>query len=86
MFRSDTHVTLDRPVPPAIIRTDDETEAIDVRKGFFVTKTQVLASLAVSMGSLIVGYSSAWSSPAIASMMEPGSGIEVSFNERKKKH
>ena len=46
-----------------------------------MTKTQVLASLAVSMGSLIVGYSSAWSSPAIASMMEPGSGIEVSFNE-----
>ena len=82
MFRSDTHVTLDRPaVPPAIIRTDDETQAIDVGKGFFVTKTQVLASLAVSMGSLIVGYSSAWSSPAITFMMEPGSGIEVSFNE-----
>ncbi len=36
-----------------------------------------MASLAVSLGSMIVGFSSAWSSPAIASLMEPGSGLEV---------
>ena len=43
-------------------------------------KTQIMASLAVSTGSMMVGFCSAWSSPAIASMQEPGSGIEVSFS------
>ena len=42
-----------------------------------ITKTQILASVAVSLGSMIVGYSSAWSSPAIADLMEAGSHIEV---------
>lgn len=65
MFRSDTHID----------RYDaeygqDGTPAI-------ITKTQILAAVAVSMGSMIVGYSSAWSSPAIADLMGDGSPIEV---------
>ena len=40
-----------------------------------LTKSQILAALGVSLGSMIVGFSSAWSSPAIASLMEPGSRI-----------
>eukprot|EP00094_Tigriopus_californicus_P006177 TCALIF_05947-PA protein Name:"Similar to Tret1 Facilitated trehalose transporter Tret1 (Culex quinquefasciatus)" AED:0.06 eAED:0.06 QI:0/0.66/0.5/0.75/0.66/0.75/4/97/504 len=69
MFRSDTHITLTQPGP-------------EPPKGAScMTRTQLLASLAVSLGSMIVGYSSAWSSPAIASLMEPGSGIQVTQNE-----
>ena len=65
MFRSDTHI--DR----------DETVYNQAGTPAIVTKTQILASVAVSLGSMIVGYSSAWSSPAIADLMEPGSHIEV---------
>ena len=64
MFSSDTHIDLYRL----------EGAAQDAS----LTKTQLLAAMAVSTGSMIVGYSSAWSSPAIASLMEPGSHIEVS--------
>ena len=65
MFRSDTHI--DRY----------DTEYGKVATPAIITRTQILASVAVSMGSMIVGYSSAWSSPAIADLMEPGSHIEV---------
>ena len=65
MFRSDTHI--DRY----------ETEYNPAGTPAIVTKTQILASVAVSLGSMIVGYSSAWSSPAIADLMEPGNHIEV---------
>ena len=65
MFSSDTHIDLYRL----------EGAAQDAS----LTKTQLLAAMAVSTGSMIVGYSSAWSSPAIASLMEPGSHIEVSL-------
>ena len=64
MFHSDTHIDLHQPGPPL------ETPPV-------ITKTQVLAALAVSMGSMIVGFCSAWSSPAIASLMEPGSKLEI---------
>ena len=64
MFTSDTHIDLYRL----------EGKANEAS----LTKTQVLAALAVSTGSMIVGYSSAWSSPAIASMEKQGSRIEVS--------
>ncbi len=66
MFHSDTHVDLALAAPPKAPAS-------------VVTRTQILAALAVSLGSMIVGYSSAWSSPAIASLMEPGSGLEVLF-------
>ena len=69
MFQSDTHINLHQPG----IRGRDETPKI--------TKTSVMASLAVSMGSMIVGFCSAWSSPAIASLMDPASRIEVSVNQ-----
>lgn len=65
MFSSDTHIDLYRL----------EGAGQDAS----LTKTQLLAAMAVSTGSMIVGYSSAWSSPAIASLMEPGSHIEVSM-------
>jgi len=75
MFQSDTHLNLappvdsrGRPLPPS------QTQEAG---GSFVTRTQILTALAVSLGSMIVGYSSAWSSPAIADMMEAGSGLEV---------
>ncbi len=64
MFHSDTHVDLCLQAPPKPPTS-------------VVTRTQITAALAVSLGSMIVGYSSAWSSPAIASLMEPGSGLEV---------
>ena len=64
MFTSDTHIDLYRL----------EGKASEAS----LTKTQVLAALAVSTGSMIVGYSSAWSSPAIASLEKQGSRIEVS--------
>ena len=63
MFHSDTHIDLNQPGPK-----DNRPK---------ITKNAVLASLAVSLGSMIVGFCSAWSSPAIASLMEQGSGIEV---------
>ena len=63
MFRSDTHSDIFR------------SENVEKSK---VTRTQILASLAVSLGSMIVGFFSAWSSPAIASLMEPKSHIVVS--------
>ena len=66
LFHSDTHINLQLPGAQS-----------EVKQTTFLTRTQVLASLAVSFGSMIVGYSSAWSSPAIASLMEPGSGIQV---------
>ena len=45
------------------------------------TANQVLSALAVSLGSLLVGYSSAWSSPAIASLQEEDSGVAVTDTE-----
>ena len=69
MFRSDTHI--DRY----------ETEYSPTGSPAIITKTQILASVAVSLGSMIVGYSSAWSSPAIADLMKPGSHIEVRYLE-----
>ena len=68
LLRSDTHLDL------FASQHDLETSTPGV-----VTKTQILAALAVSMGSMIVGYSSAWSSPAIADLMGPGSHIEVLY-------
>ena len=68
MFRSDTHI--DRY----------ESEYNPTASPAIITKTQIFASVAVSLGSMIVGYSSAWSSPAIASLMEQGSHIEVYLN------
>ena len=65
MFRSDTHID----------RYDTEYQHADTPA--IITRTQILASVAVSIGSMIVGYSSAWSSPAIADLMGPGSHIEV---------
>jgi hypothetical protein len=44
-----------------------------------VTKNQILVPFAVSLGSMIFGYSSAWSSPAIVYLMGPGSHIEGLF-------
>lgn len=41
-----------------------------------VIKLQVLAAVAVSMGSMIVGFSSAYTSPALASM-EDSKDIEI---------
>ena len=67
MFHSDTHIDLHQPEPLHDVQTSK------------VTRTQVLASLAVSTGSMIVGFCSAWSSPAIASLQEPGSRLEVRF-------
>lgn len=69
MFRSDTHI--DRY----------EAEYSPAGSPAIITKTQILASVAVSLGSMIVGYSSAWSSPAIADLMKPGSHIEVRYLE-----
>ena len=69
MFTSDTHIDLNRPTGGLV-------------QDVVLTKTQMLAALAVSTGSMIVGYSSAWSSPAIASLMEPGSHIEVLMKSR----
>ena len=39
------------------------------------------AAIAVSLGSLVVGFTSAWSSPAIASLQAPASSISVSDAE-----
>jgi facilitated trehalose transporter len=66
MFHSDTHIDLHQPGPSP-----------DGSISYKVTKSQVMAALAVSMGSMIVGFCSAWSSPAIASLMEDGSKLEV---------
>ena len=66
LLRSDTHIDL--------FETEERKETSTKVN---VTKTQILSSLAVSMGSMIVGYSSAWSSPAIADLMEPESYLQV---------
>ena len=68
LLRSDTHIDL--------FDTEDGKETTTKIN---ITKTQILSSLAVSMGSMIVGYSSAWSSPAIADLMKPGSYLEVGY-------
>lgn len=68
LLRSDTHFDL--------FDTEDGKETTTKIN---ITKTQILSSLAVSMGSMIVGYSSAWSSPAIADLMKPGSYLEVRY-------
>ena len=68
LLRSDTHIDL--------FDTEDGKETTTKIN---ITKTQILSSLAVSMGSMIVGYSSAWSSPAIADLMKPGSYLEVRY-------
>ena len=39
------------------------------------------AALAVSLGSLVVGFTSAWSSPAIASLQAPASPITITDTE-----
>ena len=66
LLRSDTHIDL-----------FDKEDGKETVTKVNITKTQILSSLAVSMGSMIVGYSSAWSSPAIADLMKPGSYLEV---------
>jgi len=77
MFHSDTHLNLAPPVGPG-------GKALPpMQPSSCITRTQILAALAVSLGSMIVGYSSAWSSPAIASMMEPGSGLELTEQVQK---
>ncbi|KAG8228525.1 hypothetical protein J437_LFUL008982 [Ladona fulva] len=45
------------------------------------TWTQVLAALSVSLGSMIIGFSSAYTSPALASMTEKGSTLQVTEQE-----
>ena len=69
MFQSDTHIDIYRP------RTSENGVEVETP----VTKTQILAALAVSMGSMIVGFCSAWSSPAIASLQEDTSRFTVCF-------
>ena len=71
MFQSDTHIDLHQP----------EILQDEAGKAQKITRTQILAALAVSMGSMIVGFSSAWSSPAIASLTQPESSLEVTSNE-----
>ena len=66
LLRSDTHIDL--------FDTEDTKETATKVN---ITRTQMLSSFAVSMGSMIVGYTSAWSSPAIADLMEPGGYLEV---------
>ena len=67
MFQSDTHIDIYRP------RTSENGVEVETP----VTKTQILAALAVSMGSMIVGFCSAWSSPAIDSLQRDTSRFEV---------
>ena len=69
MFHSDTHVDLNQPGPSLN------------KDGPKITKNSVLAALAVSLGSMIVGFCSAWSSPAIDSLMNKGSKLEVCMYE-----
>ena len=69
MFQSDTHIDIYRP------RTSENGVEVETP----VTKTQILAALAVSMGSMIVGFCSAWSSPAIASLQEDTSRFTVCY-------
>ena len=69
MFHSDTHIDLQQPGPTLS------------KNGPKITKNAVLASLAVSLGSMIVGFSSAWSSPAIASLQDNESKFEVCILE-----
>ena len=73
MFQSDTHIDIYRP------RTIEDGVEVETP----VTKTQILAALAVSMGSMIVGFCSAWSSPAIASLQEDTSHLKVSCTLKK---
>ena len=73
MFQSDTHIDIYRP------RTSENGVEVETP----VTKTQILAALAVSMGSMIVGFCSAWSSPAIASLQEDTSRFTVCFTLKK---
>ena len=73
MFQSDTHIDIYRP------RTVEDGVEVETP----VTKTQILAALAVSMGSMIVGFCSAWSSPAIASLQEDTSRFTVCFTLKK---
>ena len=51
-----------------------------VPKDYF-TCSQIRAAIAVSLGSLVVGFTSAWSSPAIASLQAEGSSIPISDTE-----
>ena len=71
MFRSDTHIDLHQPGPG------------NAKNGPKINKNAILASLAVSLGSMIVGFCSAWSSPAIASLQDNESKFEVKFNSKK---
>ena len=47
----------------------------------YFTWTQIKAAISVSLGSLVVGFTSAWSSPAIASLQSEGSAIPISDTE-----
>lgn len=48
---------------------------------FFFFAIQILASLTVSLCSMVVGFASAYTSPALPSMNSPGSVLTVSEEE-----
>jgi hypothetical protein len=42
---------------------------------------QVMAALSVSLGSMVVGFASAYTSPALVSMAEPNSTVQPDLQE-----
>nr|WEY18729.1 trehalose transporter 1 [Bactericera cockerelli] len=61
-----------------VIRIKDRKKAVVYKRAI---KNQVLASLTVSLGSMIVGFASAYTSPALPSMNQIGSRVSPTEEE-----
>ncbi|KAK7603527.1 hypothetical protein V9T40_003526 [Parthenolecanium corni] len=70
LMRADTHKHIN------VIKEEDEDQ-----KEYKCNASQVLASLTISLGSCAVGFSTAYTAPALPSMNSIDSGIHVSESE-----
>ena len=90
-MRADTHVSFSIPAEePKAKCTNSQANFIPSKTNFFFNgkkitwyvSFQILAAIAVSMGSMVVGFSSAYTSPALVSMRDTNiTSFEVTEQE-----
>ena len=91
-MRADTHVSFSIPAEePKAKCTNSQANFNDLKFYIWFNSNlwlllfclfQILAAIAVSMGSMVVGFSSAYTSPALVSMRDPNiTSFEVTEQE-----
>lgn len=85
LMRADTHITLEIPETAPRAKYTLSQVALYLKSLRNFTKSavyfQVIAALSVSLVSMMVGYSSAYTSPALVSMNSNESSLHITKHE-----